>query len=223
MIKRSVDLLIAIPSLFLLSPLMITIAAVIKSTSPGPVFFRQERIGRAGTPFKIYKFRTMVSNAASIGPALTIGEDPRITRFGRYLRQAKLDELPQLLNVVLGHMSLVGPRPELAKYVALYPAAARERILSLRPGITDEAAIEFIEEARVLAEAADPERAYVHHILPRKLEIYERYAARRSLLLDLRILGRTLRQLVLANRSPSPSAHRPTAARRAPQVWEKHG
>lgn len=205
MIKRSVDLLIAIPSLLLLSPLLIAIAAIIKLTSSGSVFFRQERVGCAGTPFRIYKFRTMVSDAALIGPSLTIGDDPRITRFGRYLRRAKLDELPQLLNVVLGQMSLVGPRPELAKYVALYPASARERILSLRPGITDEAAIEFIEEARVLAEAADPEWTYVHSILPRKLEIYERYAATRSVLLDLRIIGRTIRQLASANRGSSLS------------------
>jgi len=227
MIKRSIDLLIAIPSLLLLSPLMIAIAAVIKLSSPGPVFFRQERIGRAGTPFNIYKFRTMVTNAASIGPDLTIGDDTRITKVGRYLRRAKLDELPQLLNVVLGHMSLVGPRPEIAKYVALYPAAARERILSLRPGITDEAAIEFIEEARVLAEAADPQWTYVHHILPRKLDIYERYAARRSVLLDLRILGRTIRHLLFANRSHSlpvkGSLHRLTTGRRVPRVSEKHG
>ena len=206
MIKRSVDLLIAIPSLLLLSPLLIAIAAIIKLTSPGSVFFRQERVGCAGAPFKIYKFRTMVTDAASIGPSLTIGDDPRITPFGRYLRRAKLDELPQLFNVVLGQMSLVGPRPELAKYVALYPASARERILSLRPGITDEAAIEFIEEDRVLAEAEDPEWTYVHSILPRKLEIYERYAATRSVLMDLRIIGRTIRQLASANRSSSLSA-----------------
>jgi lipopolysaccharide/colanic/teichoic acid biosynthesis glycosyltransferase len=121
------------------------------------------------------------------------------------LRRAKLDELPQLFNVVLGHMSLVGPRPELAKYVALYPVAARERVLALRPGITDEAAIEFMEEARVLAEAADPEWTYVHSILPRKLEIHQRYAARRSLLLDLRIIGRTIRRLALTSRSSSMS------------------
>jgi lipopolysaccharide/colanic/teichoic acid biosynthesis glycosyltransferase len=200
MIKRSVDLLIAISSLLLLSPLLVTIAALIKLTSPGPVFFRQERIGCAGNPFRIYKFRTMVNDAASIGPALTIGDDPRITPLGRFLRRTKLDELPQLFNVVLGQMSLVGPRPELAKYVALYPASARDRILSMRPGITDEAAIEFMEESRVLAEAADPEWTYVHSILPRKVELYERYAARRNLLLDLRIIGRTIRQLATTSR-----------------------
>ena len=196
MVKRLFDVVVAAVLLLLLAPILLAIAVSIRVTSRGPVIFRQERVGRGGRTFAIYKFRSMVANAASIGSPLTIGEDPRITRVGRFLRRTKLDELPQLANVIAGDMSLVGPRPEIAKFVALYPRGARERVLSVRPGVTDEAAIELIDEAQLLASSTDPEWAYVHEILPRKLEVYERYVATHTLWLDLKILGRTLARLV---------------------------
>jgi lipopolysaccharide/colanic/teichoic acid biosynthesis glycosyltransferase len=155
------------------------------------VLFRQVRIGRHGVPFDIYKFRTMADRPDG-GRQLTVGQDPRVTRAGRFLRHYKLDELPQLLNVLEGTMSLVGPRPEVPRYVECYPPAARRTVLSIRPGITDLAAILYRDESAILGQAQDPERAYVDTILPVKLEYYQRYVRERSFWLDLRIIFRTL-------------------------------
>jgi lipopolysaccharide/colanic/teichoic acid biosynthesis glycosyltransferase len=197
MAKRLFDLLGASLALLLLSPLMLAIAAAIKLDSRGPVFFRQQRVGRHGLPFRIHKFRTMVADAPQRGPALTVGNDARITRVGRWLRRTRLDELPQLIDVLAGRMSLVGPRPEVPQYVARYPAALRERALSVRPGITDPSSLLFLDESELLARAADPEREYIDVILPRKLQCAADYAAHSSLWSDVGVLWRTLRLLVL--------------------------
>jgi lipopolysaccharide/colanic/teichoic acid biosynthesis glycosyltransferase len=198
MAKRVFDLLGASLALLLLSPLMLAIALAIKLDSRGPVFFRQQRVGRHGVPFFIHKFRSMVADAPQRGLALTVGDDPRITRIGRWLRRARLDELPQLLDVLAGTMSLVGPRPELPQYVAQYPSLLRERVLSVRPGITDPSSLLHLDEAEQLARAADPEREYIEVILPRKLQCAADYAARASLRSDLGVLLRTLRLLMQA-------------------------
>lgn len=201
MAKRLFDLLGAAVALVLLSPLLLVLALWIKLDSPGPVFFRQERVGRFGRPFHIHKFRTMVADAPQRGPALTIGADPRITRCGALMRRTRLDELPQFIDVLQGHMSLVGPRPEVPRYVQHYPPDLRERALAVRPGITDPSSLAFIDEAELLARAADPEREYVEHILPRKLQAAADYAAQANLWTDLQVIARTLRVLLGKGRS----------------------
>ena len=191
--KRAFDLLGAGLALLLLAPLMGVGALWIKLDSPGPVFFRQQRVGRHGVPFLIHKFRTMRADAE--GLPLTVGDDPRITRAGRFLRRTRLDELPQFIDVLQGTMSLVGPRPEVPRYVALYPPALRDRVLAVRPGLTDPASLAFIDEAALLAAAADPEREYVERILPAKLQRAAEYAETASLATDLAVLARTARAL----------------------------
>ena len=191
--KRAFDIASALLGLALLAPLFLVVAAWIKLDSPGPVFFRQERIGRGGTPFRIHKFRTMRVEAA--GPALTVGADPRITRAGSFLRRSKIDELPQLIDVLRGDMSVVGPRPEVARYVAAYPPALREKVLSVRPGITDPASLQFRDESALLARAADPEREYREVVLPQKLRLAADYVDTASLGGDLRLIAATLRAL----------------------------
>lgn len=195
MAKRVFDLLGAAVALVLLAPLLAAIALWIKLDSPGPVLFRQQRVGRHGRPFAIRKFRTMVADAPRRGPQLTIGDDPRITRAGAFLRRAKLDELPQLIDVLAGHMSLVGPRPEVPSYVAHYPADLRDKVLAVRPGITDPVSLEFADESELLARAADPEREYVEVLLPKKLRAAAAYAEHANLATDLRVIGGTLRVL----------------------------
>ncbi|WP_119153750.1 sugar transferase [Caldimonas tepidiphila] len=197
MAKRLLDLLIAAPALLLLAPAFALIALAIRLDSPGPVFFRQVRVGRHGVPFRIHKFRTMRHDPAEAGRQITVGADARITRVGAFLRRSKLDELPQLIDVLAGTMSLVGPRPEVPRYVALYPPAVREQVLSVRPGITDLASIEFRRESELLALAADPERAYVEQVLPAKLRLAQAYVERSGVCTDLQVLGRTLWVLLL--------------------------
>lgn len=191
MMKRAFDLTAAALGVVLLLPLLAAIALWVKLDSPGPVLFRQLRVGRGGQLFEILKFRTM---AAATDPRrqLTVGRDPRITRAGHVLRKYKLDELPQLFNVVGGSMSLVGPRPEVPRYVACYPPDLRDLVLSVQPGVTDLAAILYKDESSILGQAADPERAYVETILPTKLEYYARYVRERSFWGDVRIIFRTL-------------------------------
>lgn len=184
------DIVLATLGLLLLAPLLLLVAAAIKLDSPGPVLFRQVRVGRHGRPFRIRKFRTMQHRNA--GSQITVGEDARITRVGRALRRAKLDELPQLIDVLAGTMSLVGPRPEVPRYVALYPPAVRDKVLSVRPGMTDIASIEFRDESALLARAADPEHEYVHVVMPRKLALAQEYVDRASLATDARLILRTL-------------------------------
>jgi lipopolysaccharide/colanic/teichoic acid biosynthesis glycosyltransferase len=191
MSKRLFDVLAAASGLILLAPALLAIALWIRLDSPGPALFRQRRVGRHGRHFDIYKFRTMADRPDE-GRQLTVGRDPRITRAGRFLRRTKLDELPQLLNVLEGTMSLVGPRPEVPRYVDRYPPAVRQTVLSVAPGITDLAAILYKDENDILGRAQDPERAYVETILPVKLEYYQRYVRERSFWLDLRIIFLTL-------------------------------
>jgi lipopolysaccharide/colanic/teichoic acid biosynthesis glycosyltransferase len=194
--KRLFDLLGAATALLLLSPLLLLTALAIKLDSPGPVFFRQERVGRHGVPFRIHKFRTM--RAGAPGLQITVGDDPRITRVGRLLRRTRIDELPQFIDVLQGTMSLVGPRPEVPRYVAHYPPGLRDRALAVRPGITDPASLAFIDEGALLARAADPEREYIEVILPQKLQQAADYAERATLWTDLGVLWRTALRLARA-------------------------
>ena len=195
MTKRAFDLVLATVGFIALSPVLAVLAAWIRLDSRGPALFRQERIGRYGRPFTMLKFRTMRAEPRSAGPLLTAEVDPRITRAGQFLRRTKLDELPQLINVIRGEMSLVGPRPEVAKYVALYPPGVRRIVLSVRPGITDYAALRYRDESALLG-TDDPEAVYVSTILPQKLALYERYVAEQSLATDLRLIILTLRAIV---------------------------
>lgn len=195
--KRLFDLFWSILGLVILSPLFLVVAVWIKLDSAGPVFFRQTRVGRFEKPFRIYKFRTMVADAEKKGLQLTAGKDPRITPSGEVLRRTKIDELPQLINVVKGEMSLVGPRPEVPKYVEYYPDEAKKVVFSFRPGITDYAAILFRNENDILEGSEDPEKVYVQEILPEKVSLYLKYASGRSLWLDfLLILGTLFPRLV---------------------------
>ena len=196
MIKRLFDIVLSSLGLLLLSPLLLALGLWIKLDSPGPVLFRQQRVGRHGVRFDIHKFRTMRADAPELGPQITVGMDARITRSGAWLRRHKLDELPQLWDVLRGAMSLVGPRPEVPRYVALYPDEVRALVLSVRPGITDLASIEYLDESAVLARAADPERAYVEEVMPAKLALAARYVQGRSFWGDLKLIARTLKVIL---------------------------
>ena len=192
--KRAFDLLLSSVGLVALAPLLALIGVLVFSFDGFPVLFRQKRIGYAGKPFLMYKFRTMVQNAESLGKPLTVGDDPRITRLGRWLRQTKLDELPQLFNVLMGEMSLVGPRPEVERYVARYNRDQR-RVLDLIPGITDPASIRYQNEGDLLRKLDNPEQAYIEEILPEKIRINLDYASKASVLRDCRIIVQTLAAL----------------------------
>ena len=194
--KRLFDFFASGIGLLLLSPLMVFVALWIKLDSRGPVFFRQERVGQFGEIFRIHKFRTMVANAEAKGGQITVGADPRVTRIGRFLRKYKLDELPQLIDVFLGRMSLVGPRPEVPRYVAHYSREVRDIVLSVRPGITDQASIEFKDENEILGRATDPHQAYINEILPIKLAYYVNYVNNRSLIGDVKIIFVTLLAII---------------------------
>ena len=195
MSKRIFDVLASSVALLLLFPLLIAIAVWVRLDSSGPVFFRQVRVGRYGKSFRIFKFRTMRTNAEKEGK-LTIGSDHRITRSGHFLRRYKLDELPQLIDVLRGTMSLVGPRPEVPDYVECYPAELREKVLSVRPGITDYASIEMADENSVLSEYDDPQKAYIEIILPAKLKLYSDYVDSQSLVEDVKILFLTVKRIL---------------------------
>lgn len=192
--KRIFDLCCVLPGLILLSPLFLLIGLWIKLDSRGPVFFLQTRIGQFGKTFKIIKFRTM--RPSEEGPKLTIGRDARITRCGHFLRRYKLDELPQLINVVKGDMSLVGPRPEIPEYVGFYPDGIREYVLSVPVGITDYASIEFRNESELLATSQQPEVDYVDKILPIKLAYHQQYVTEQSIYLDIVLIFRTLKRIL---------------------------
>lgn len=185
-VKRAFDVAASAAGLVVLSPVFVGVGVAIWAQDRGPVFFRQERVGRGGRTFRIHKFRSMrVANAGSL---VTSAHDNRITPVGAFLRKSKLDELPQLIDVLTGSMSLVGPRPEVPRYVAMWPADARDEILSVRPGISDPAAIAFRHEQDELAAAEDPERHYVDVILPKKVAMYRDYVRNRSFLGDLRVI-----------------------------------
>lgn len=192
MAKRLFDIAFAALALLLLCPVLLAVALWVRLDSPGPVLFRQQRVGQGGRLFGIYKFRTMHTGAEAVGPQITVGMDARITRAGAWLRRSKVDELPQFLNVLCGDMSVVGPRPEVPRYVAHYPADLRAVALSVRPGITDLASIAFRNESDLLAHSPDPERTYVEQILPAKLRYAQQYVRTRSLWLDLQIIARTV-------------------------------
>ena len=192
--KRAFDLVGAGLGVVLLAPLLALLGLLVKAEDGGPVLFRQERVGYRGRRFRIWKFRTMVPDAEKRGLPLTVGSDPRVTRIGAWMRRLKLDELPQLFNVLLGDMSLVGPRPDVPRYVALYRAPER-RVLELVPGMTDEASIRYLGESTLLAASPDPEPHYLEVIAPDKIRLSLAYAARATVWSDLRAILKTLRHL----------------------------
>jgi lipopolysaccharide/colanic/teichoic acid biosynthesis glycosyltransferase len=204
--KRLIDIAASTVGIVFLSPLLLVAAALVRLSSPGPVLFRQVRIGRGFRPFTILKFRTMVVDAPKLGAAITCGDDPRITAIGRFLRKTKLDELPQLFNVLRGDMSLVGPRPEVPRYVEMFREDFAE-ILAVRPGITDLASITYRNESEILGRARDPQAEYVERILPDKIRLAKEYRRRSSVLFDLRLIVRTIAAIASpeTTREPRPS------------------
>ncbi len=192
MTKRAIDILGSLFGLIFLSPLFAVIAVWVKLESAGPIFFRQTRVGLNGKEFRIFKFRSMNQNAENSGPSITTKGDVRITRSGAFIRKYKLDELPQLLNVLGGTMSLVGPRPEVPFYMNQYSSEQRKIILSVRPGMTDYAAIELRDEESILASYPDSRKAYVEVLMPRKFALYEKYILNHGFVVDLCIIGRTI-------------------------------
>lgn len=191
MTKRLFDIALSALALLLLSPVLLGVALWVWLDSPGPALFVQQRVGLGGRLFGIYKFRSMHTGAETAGLPLTVGADTRITRAGAWLRSTKVDELPQLFNVLCGDMSLVGPRPEVPRYVACYPADLRATVLSVRPGITDLASLEFRNESALLAHSPDPESTYLEEILPTKLRYACQYVQTRTLWLDIKIIAQT--------------------------------
>ena len=192
--KRMLDIVVSLIGLICFFPLLLVVTVLIKLDSTGPVFFRQERIGMRFRPFQILKFRTMVQDSSSRGQSITVGDDPRITRVGWFLRKTKIDELPQLINVLRGEMALVGPRPELPRYVELF-RQEYEEILKMRPGITDLASIKYRDEAALLARSKNPEEEYVTHVLPDKINLGKEYIKRSSVLFDLTLMFKTFLRL----------------------------
>ncbi|HLY63873.1 MAG TPA: sugar transferase [Terriglobia bacterium] len=192
--KRVFDFILAFIGLIVLSPLLVMIAVAIKLTSSGPIFYRGVRTGRHGKFFRMMKFRTMVANAESVGGTSTAETDPRITRIGKWLRAHKLDEFPQLFNVLKGEMSLVGPRPEVEEYTRLY-TPEEMAILEVPPGITDFSSIKFRDLNAILAEADDPDKYFAENVLPTKNKLRLEYVRNRSLWLDFKIIFLTLRAI----------------------------
>jgi len=208
--KRVVDVAVSALALALLWPLGLLIGAAVTLGDGGPAFFRQERVGRGGRTFRMWKFRTMIVGAERSGRHLTVGDDPRVTRVGAVLRRTKLDELPQLLNVLRGEMSLVGPRPEVPRYVAFYTAEERA-VLRLTPGITDPASLRYRDESQELAASADPERTYIEHIVPEKIRLNLAYAAHATWLSDMGVIWATLRALARGSSGGGQSRSAPAA------------
>lgn len=194
MLKRIFDIISSLFGLILLSPFIIIIAILIKLDSKGPIFFKQVRVTKNGREFKIFKYRTMKIGSDKYSQ-ITVGKDSRITKIGDFLRKYKLDEIPQLINVLIGDMSLVGPRPEVPKYIALYTEEQRE-ILKVRAGITDYASIEFSNENDILANEVDPEKAYIEKIMPRKIELNKKYLSEISVMTDIKIILLTIKRIL---------------------------
>lgn len=190
--RRGLDVVGSLAGLCLLSPLLILIGLLIKLDGPGPVFYRGDRLGKFGKPFRMIKFRTMRADAADDSVPVTPDGDPRVTRIGRFLRKYKLDELPQLLNVLKGEMSLVGPRPEASFYFQYYDEEEKRLVLSVRPGMTDYGSLRFHDEGRLLADGADPVKVYLEHIRSAKVREQLRYVREQSLLTDLKIIFKTI-------------------------------
>lgn len=194
-IKRLFDILMSLIGIIILSPFYIIISIMIKLDSKGPVFFKQIRVGRGEKNFKILKFRTMVTDAEQRGAQITVGRDSRITRVGHFLRKSKLDEIPQLFNVLKGDMSLVGPRPEVPKYTKYYNNQQR-RIFEIRPGITDYASIKYRDENEILAQSENPEETYIEEIMVDKLKLNLQYLSERSLFTDIKIIFMTILKIL---------------------------
>ena len=195
MLKRAFDIFCSFIGLIILSPLFISVCLLIILTSKGGIFFLQTRVGKNNSHFKLFKFRTMFTNSDKKG-LLTVGaKDPRITSVGYYLRKYKLDELPQLLNVFFGSMSLVGPRPEVRKYVDLY-SAEQKKVLLVKPGITDYASLEYFSENELLAKSSSPEKTYINEIMPAKLELNKKYILKNNVWIDIKIIFKTLKKIV---------------------------
>lgn len=192
--KRLLDVLFSLSGLVLLSPLILYIAIRIKMDTAGNVFYKQKRVGRHGREFFLYKFRTMRADSDKVNLLTYGGDDPRITPFGAFLRKYKLDELPQLFNVLIGDMSIVGPRPEVKRYVDLYTLAQRN-ILDVRPGITDIASIHFIDESNLLAAQPDPEKFYIEQVMPEKIKLNQAFISSPSLYNYLRIIALTIKKI----------------------------
>ena len=194
MLKRIFDIILSLLGLIILLPFMLIIAILIKLDSKGPIFFKQVRVTKNGREFEIFKYRTMRVGSDKYSQ-ITVGKDNRITKIGAFLRKYKLDEIPQLINVLIGDMSLVGPRPEVPKYVALYTDEQKE-ILKVRAGITDYASIEFSDENDLLASEEDPEKAYIEKIMPKKIELNKKYLSEISILTDIKIILLTIKKIL---------------------------
>ena len=194
MLKRIFDITLSLFGLIILLPFMLIIAILIKIDSKGSVFFKQIRVTKNGKEFKIFKYRTMKVGSDKYSQ-ITVGKDGRITKLGSFLRKYKLDEIPQLINVLIGDMSLVGPRPEVPKYVALYTDEQKE-ILKVRAGITDYASIEFSDENDLLALEEEPEKAYIEKIMPKKIELNKKYLSETSVLTDIKIILLTIKKIL---------------------------
>jgi len=193
--KRLFDIIFSFFGLIIISPILLLISILIKKESPGPVFYRGERIGRSGKSFRIFKFRTMVADAENLGGPSTAGDDPRLTKIGNFLKKYQLDELPQLINVMAGDMSLVGPRPEVKIYIDMMTEEERSVILSTKPGMTDLASLWNFHENEVLKGSADPEKTYMEKIRPTKIKFQLEYVKTRSFMLDLKIIIKTIMKL----------------------------
>lgn len=189
--KRLFDLCLSVPSLFLLSPVFLVSAVMIRLDTPGPIVFSHERMGKDKKFFRLYKFRTMVKDASSIGPPITSANDPRITRVGRLLRKFKVDEMLQIINIVKGDMSVIGPRPEVKKYIDMF-AEDYEDVLKIKPGMTDYALIAFRNEEEILSRFSDAEEGYMNEVLPEKIKLYRKYITEISLKTDVKIFFATI-------------------------------
>lgn len=190
-LKRFFDICMSIFGLIILSPIFLIIAVLIKINSKGAVFFRQTRVGLNGKEFKIYKFRTMVTDAEKKGMQITVGNDSRVTSIGKIIRKCKMDEIPQLINVLIGDMSFVGPRPEVPKYVEMYNEADKE-ILMIRPGITDIASIEYRNENEILGKSENPEKTYIEEVMPAKIKFNKEYLSNISIKYDIYLIIKTV-------------------------------
>ena len=191
LIKRLFDMVASFLGVVILSPIFIIVSICIKIDSKGPVFFKQKRVGKDGQPFMIYKFRTMVTDAEKLGKQITVGDDNRITKVGKFIRKCKLDEIPQLINVLKGEMSLVGPRPEVPRYAELYDDY-QAQVLLVRPGITDYASIEYRNENEILGKSANPEEIYITEIMPTKIDLNMKYLKNISLTEDFKLIIKTI-------------------------------
>jgi len=192
MAKRLFDIIFSLFGLIIMCPLFLIVAFAVKLTSPGPVFFRGGRIGKNGKPFRIFKFRTMVDRADKMGGPSTAADDPRLTKIGLFLKRFQMDELPQLINVLKGEMSLVGPRPEVKMYVDMLSDEQRKIILSVRPGMTDWASLWNFHESEILKGSKDPEKTYMEKIRPEKIRLQIKYVQNHSFLVDLKIIIKTI-------------------------------